>query len=153
VPNGVRLCAACLSVPLPFEHPLAAVDCDHPWDGLNTNFKFHAALDLEHAPAQRLRATFECGDTPAPTLLLPVPLSAERLRERSYDQAWELARRIGRVLLCEGPMRACSWASRTRRISSPCPKNNALATSRAAFAVEPRRLAEVRSRSVPWSTT
>jgi predicted amidophosphoribosyltransferase len=33
---------------------------------------------------------------PRPDLLLPVPLSAERIRERGYNQAWELARRFRR---------------------------------------------------------
>jgi ComF family protein len=31
-------------------------------------------------------------------LLLPVPLSNQRLRQRGYDQAWELARALGKVL-------------------------------------------------------
>jgi len=35
---------------------------------------------------------------PFPTKLLPVPLARERLRERGYNQAWELARRLGRHL-------------------------------------------------------
>ncbi|HSB99637.1 MAG TPA: phosphoribosyltransferase family protein, partial [Burkholderiaceae bacterium] len=33
-----------------------------------------------------------------PQLLLPVPLSHERLRERGYNQAWELARRLAQRL-------------------------------------------------------
>ena len=34
----------------------------------------------------------------APALLSPVALSHQRLRERGYNQAWELARRLGRWL-------------------------------------------------------
>jgi ComF family protein len=39
--------------------------------------------------------------TQPPTLLLPVPLSRQRLRERGYNQSWELARRLGRRLRLE----------------------------------------------------
>jgi ComF family protein len=35
---------------------------------------------------------------PTVDCVLPVPLSTQRLRERGYNQAWELARRIGEQL-------------------------------------------------------
>ena len=101
VPEGVRLCGACLTDPPPYARTLAAVDYDHPWDALITQFKFHGALELVPALTQRLLAAAERSGAPAPSLLLPVPLSRERLRERGYNQAWELARRLGRGLHCE----------------------------------------------------
>ena len=45
-------------------------------------------------------------------LVLPVPLSRERLRERGYNQAWELARRLARALGCDAPSATCCCASR-----------------------------------------
>ena len=147
VPDGVRLCGACLNDPAPFAHALAALDYNHPWDGLITQFKFHGALDLAPALTRRLLAAFEVSGTPAPTLLLPVPLSTERLRERGYNQAWELARRLGRALRCPtDPNLLLRIKDTPHQLAFP-PEQRA-GNVRAAFAVEPRRLAELRGRSV-----
>lgn len=147
LPDGARLCGACLSEPPPFARALAAVDYGHPWDGLITHFKFHGALDLAPALAQRLLTTFEHGDAPAPALLLPVPLSTERLRERGYNQAWELTRRLGRALRCEADARLLLRIKDTPHQLAFPPEQRA-GNVRAAFAVEPRRLADVRGRRV-----
>jgi ComF family protein len=147
VPEGVRLCGACLTDPPPFARTLAAVDYDHPWDGLITQFKFHGALDLAPALMQRLLSAFERADVPAPTLLLPVPLSRERLRERGYNQAWELARRLGRALHCEADARLLLRVKDTPH-QLALPTDRRAGNVRAAFAVEPLRLAELRGRSV-----
>jgi ComF family protein len=147
VPEGVRLCGACLTDPPPFARTLAAVDYDHPWDGLITQFKFHGALDLAPALMQRLLSAFEQGNMPSPTLLLPVPLSRERLRERGYNQAWELARRLGRALHCEADARLLLRVKDTPH-QLALPTDRRAGNVRAAFAVEPLRLAELRGRSV-----
>ncbi len=147
VPDGVRLCGACLNDPPPFARALAALDYDHPWDGLITQFKFHGALDLAPALTRRLLANFEVSDTPAPALLLPVPLSTERLRERGYNQAWELARRLGRALKCPADAHLLLRIKDTPH-QLAFPPGQRAGNVRAAFAVEPRRLAELRGRSV-----
>jgi ComF family protein len=74
-----------------------------PWDRLITAFKFHRQVELAGALSQTieravLAAVPDAEPARQPTLLLPVPLSRERLRERGYNQAWELARRLGRRL-------------------------------------------------------
>ena len=147
VPAGIQVCGACLTDPPPFARTLAAVDYDYPWDGLVTHFKFHGALALAPALTQRLLAAFERGDLPAPTLLLPVPLSTERLRERGYNQAWELARRLARALRCDADARLLLRVKDTPHQLAFPPEQRA-GNVRAAFAVEPRRLAELRGRSV-----
>ncbi|HEY9064232.1 MAG TPA: ComF family protein, partial [Burkholderiaceae bacterium] len=89
VPAGTALCGACLTDPPPFERALAALDYGFPWADLITRFKFHDGLDLAGAFAQRIVAA-QAADPhaiPRPELLLPVPLSAERIRERGYNQA------------------------------------------------------------------
>lgn len=147
VPPGASVCGACVGDPPPFARTLAAVDYDHPWDGLITHFKFHAALDLAPALAQRLLVAFEQSGTPAPTLLLPVPLSTERLRERGFNQAWELARRLGRALRCDTDAHLLLRMKDTPHQLAFPPEQRA-GNVRAAFAVEPRRLAEVRGRRI-----
>lgn len=142
VPSGTGLCGACLIDPPPFEQALAAVDYAHPWDGLITQFKFHSALDLAPALTQRLLDTFRHGGDPAPALLLPIPLSAERLRERGYNQAWELARRLARALDCRADTGLLLRVKDTPHQLALAPDQRA-GNVRAAFAVEPRRRAEL----------
>jgi ComF family protein len=142
VPAAAALCGACLTDPPPFEHTLAAVDYAHPWDGLITQFKFHSALDLAPALTQRLLDTFHDVDEPAPKLLLPIPLSAERLRERGYNQAWELARRMARALDCHADASLLLRVKDTPHQLALAPDQRA-GNVRAAFAVEPRRRAEL----------
>jgi ComF family protein len=147
VPGAGRMCGACLIDPPPFARALAGVDYDHPWDGLITHFKFHGALDLAPSLAQRMLAAFERSGGEAPSLLLPVPLSSERLRERGYNQAWELARRIARPLRCAADPHLLLRIRDTPH-QLALPPGQRASNVRAAFAVEPRRLAEVRGRRV-----
>lgn len=95
-PSDVLRCAACIAQPPPFVCGVAAVDYAFPWSGLIAAFKFHQALDLTQALSQLLsdavRAAY--AGQALPSLVLPVPLSPDRLRERGMNQAWELARRV-----------------------------------------------------------
>ena len=147
VPEGAEVCGSCLTDPPPFDGSVAALDYSHPWDGLITHFKFHAALDLAPALAARLLAAVRHSGAPHPSLLLPIPLSAQRLRERGYNQAWELARRIAGALHCQADAHLL-----LRVKDSPhqlaLPREQRAANVRGAFAVEPMRLGELRGRSV-----
>ena len=105
---GLRLglsapaCGACLREPPPFEHAVCVADYGFPWDGLITQFKFEGRVDLAGLLAdalagalrQRLPEALLQGGAPTVGLVLPVPLSADRLAERGYNQAWEIARRV-----------------------------------------------------------
>ena len=147
VPAGVSTCGACLIDPPAYATTLAAVDYDHPWDRLITSYKFHAGLDLAPAFAARMLATQRHAATPAPTLLLPIPLSDARLRERGYNQAWELARRVGRALACPADAKLLLRVRDTPHQLALPPEERA-GNVRAAFAVEPSRRAELAGRSV-----
>lgn len=98
------VCADCRREPPPFDAAWAALDYGPPWNRLISAFKFHAAPELAGPLADlMLRAHRADPIDPGhaadpPELLLPVPLTAERWRERGYNQAWELARRLGPVL-------------------------------------------------------
>ena len=147
VPATVTLCGSCLADPPPFVRSVAALAYSHPWDGLITHFKFHAALDLAPLLAARLLEAVQCSDVPHPSLLLPVPLSPQRLRERGYNQAWELARRLGRALHCPADARLL-----LRVKDSPhqlaFPRAQRAANVRGGFAVEPLRRSELRERHI-----
>lgn len=106
-------CSACLLRPPTFERAFAALDYTYPWDGLVTRFKFGAACELASPLAAQMavalrRATAGSG-CPSPQVLLPVPLSDARQRERGYNQAWELARRVGPAL---GVATQARWVER-----------------------------------------
>lgn len=105
--TDLAACGACLREPPPFARTCCAVDYAFPWVQVLQAFKFQGQDDLAQPLAQLLADAIT--RNPAhqgalPRLLLPVPLSPQRLRERGYNQAWELARHLGRAL--ELPARA-----------------------------------------------
>ncbi len=95
LPAGARQCGACIKNPPPLDQCLAAVDYAYPWSQLIQDYKFHAEPGLVRSFATLLRATpwveplLEAAD-----LVLPLPLSGERLKERGYNQALLLARQL-----------------------------------------------------------
>jgi len=144
-------CGACVANPPPLDRCIAALDHAFPWDGLLRRFKFEQALELRGALADRLAQALSAAqaDHPAalPDLILPVPLSRERLRERGYNQSLEIARVLGRRLGVRAPSR---WLLRVRE-GAP---QTALALDldvrrrnvRGAFAVEPHHLDRIQGR-------
>jgi ComF family protein len=145
--TGVSVCGECLIAPPPFASALAAVDYAYPWDRLISDFKFKDALDLADALARLLIGAHAQRLQPAPDLMLAVPLSVGRLRERGYNQSWELARRCAQQLKCQSDDRLLLRIKDTpHQLGLPLEKR---ATNvHGAFAVEPTRRAELRGRSV-----
>ena len=77
---------------------MCAVDYVFPWDHLVREFKFHGRTELASVLAQRLSAAVQRQGAGPVQWVLPVPMTNQRLRERGYDQAWELARRVAAAL-------------------------------------------------------
>lgn len=146
-PDGVAACGACLRSPPPFARTIAAVDYAFPWSGLITAFKFHQTLDLAAALAELLARAVQTSDAARPTLLLPVPLSAERLAERGANQAWELTRRIGRRLGIEARPGVLRRLVNTPHLAN-LPREQRTATIRGAFCLAPEQARSVRDRCV-----
>jgi ComF family protein len=147
VPPGAAQCGACLLHPPPYGAAVAAFDYAFPWDGLITRFKFNAALDLAALLAQQLGEAVQRAELDAPDLVLPVPLSPVRLRERGYNQAWEIARRVPRTRAwCADP--ALLLRVKDTPHQTTLPPGERAANVRGAFAIEPLRAAEVRGRRV-----
>jgi ComF family protein len=93
-------CSTCMEAPPAFDATLALADYRAPLDLLARGLKFRARLALGTTFAQQLaRAAIDTLD-PAdrPDVIVPVPLSRERLIERGYNQAWQIARPLGRAL-------------------------------------------------------
>lgn len=91
------LCPRCLRRQPPFDRVIAPFLYVPPVDALVHRFKFRRDLPAGRLLAQLLAAHLTDEQT-LPQLLLPVPLHARRLRERGYNQAWELTRTLARLL-------------------------------------------------------
>ena len=147
VPDGVEVCGGCLISPPPFERTTAAVSYAPPWNWLINDFKFRNALDLaDSLAALLLQSQPPQADTPL-SLMVPVPLNADRLRERGYNQSWELARRCGRHLGCQADSALLIRIKDTSRQASLSREQRAI-NMRGAFAVEPTRRSEIRGRAI-----
>ncbi len=135
-------CGQCLHKRPPLERTVAALDYRFPWDGLLQHFKYHQALELRETLLERLNQTLDASEVESPDLLLPVPLSRERLQERGYNQAYELAKALARRrgLACEPEL--------LLRVKHNAQQAGLALTERAAnvrgvFAIEPTRAAEL----------
>ncbi len=91
---GGALCGACLAAPPSFDATVAALAYRFPADVLIQALKFHGTLAVA-ALLGRMLAQCVAG-TPRVDAVLPVPLSAARLRARGYNQSMEIARGVAR---------------------------------------------------------
>lgn len=97
-------CGRCQAAPPAFDATLAAADYALPVDRLVLQLKFAGQLALARLLASLLGEAVtraERADAPAlprPALLCPVPLGAQRLAERGYNQSLQIARPLGRQL-------------------------------------------------------
>lgn len=100
VGTSPRLCVDCIRHPPPVDGTLVAVTYAYPWSELITRYKFgnrpgwapfFAGMLLRAAGARAVLDTLQAHD-----LIIPMPLSAERLQSRGFNQAWALTRALAR---------------------------------------------------------
>lgn len=148
VPAEVAQCGACLVDGTPLDHCVAAVDYAFPWSQLVAQFKFQPdpawaaplAAILRNAPhAQHL---LDGAD-----IILPVPLSRERLAERGFNQALQLARHLGaRHKLHAHVLQRVGHAHAQAQVGLP--RAQRLRNQRGAFMLHPDRASAVHNRRV-----
>jgi ComF family protein len=90
-------CVRCRLAPPAWSRVVAGVDYGYPWDRALADLKFHQRLEPAAALLRPLLARLE-DVRGSGVRVVAVPLSRERLRERGYNQSWELARRLARAL-------------------------------------------------------
>jgi len=151
--TGSPLCGHCAVQPPPLDLAFAAIPYAYPWSTLVAGYKFgerhgwagfFAGLLLQ---TPGLTEVF--GDLGPEDWLLPIPLSAERLQARGFNQAWELCAALAR----QTPTLARTDARlllRTRhtRPQSQLKRQERLANVKGAFQVDPLRAAQLRGRRV-----
>lgn len=95
LPAAGMTCGQCLMQPPAFERVVAPWTYNFPIDSLITRFKHSAKWPYGHLLgdllAQSLQHRFN-EDLPRPDVLVPVPMSTRRLRQRGFNQAALLAR-------------------------------------------------------------
>jgi ComF family protein len=119
-----NICGACLGHPPRFDAVTAAFAYDWPLSTLIHHYKYAGNLALARLLANALGT---CIATPV-DLILPMPLAPQRLRERGFNQALEMARIISRatglplaVDACRrvrdgAPQAALPWQERAKNI-------------------------------------
>jgi ComF family protein len=89
-----HLCGRCIQDPPAYAVTYAAALYEGQLRTAIGNFKFHQRPNLDRPLALLLAARLP--ESLNVDLLVPVPLHPARLRERTYNQAWLLARELGR---------------------------------------------------------
>lgn len=144
-PCGAAVCGDCLHAPPPQARAVAALAYAYPWDRLLSAFKFRAGLELAPVLAGLVVRAVQADGAPQVDLVAPVPLGRTRLRERGYNQAWELARRVAHALALPAEPRLLQRLADTPQ-QVTLPRSRRLANVRGCFGVE--RAGGVRGRRV-----
>ncbi|MGE5169566.1 MAG: ComF family protein [Rudaea sp.] len=92
-PDGGE-CGACLTKPPPFAAAIAAWRYAFPADRLLQSFKYGGRLALAEPLAVALEAAVRVRGAPLPQRMIAMPLSSRRQRERGFNHAHEIARRV-----------------------------------------------------------
>ena len=145
VADGVSRCSECTRTPPPLDACLAACTYAWPWPECIAEFKFRGDAGQAAPLATLLRsAPWVEPALDAADMVLPMPLAPARLRERGFNQAHEIARRLAprktdaTLLLRTRETTAQSGLTRAERLRN----------LGGAFALEPLRAATVRDRRV-----
>lgn len=96
-----KKCGNCLTHPPAFQRTYAMFPYQPPIKPWIRQLKFHQQLSYANAlgrlMAERIQAQWY-RQKPLPDLIIPVPLHDQRMRERGFNQALEIARPISRLL-------------------------------------------------------
>ena len=140
VPTGVQQCGACITTPPPLDACLAAVPYAFPWSNLVADFKFRQHPGWARTFTQLLRAApWVEPALDAADLLIPMPLSHQRLRERGYNQSLVLASALDASKTAHGVLLRMTDAPPQRTL----PRSERLRAVTHAYAVDPLQAPKV----------
>ncbi len=145
VPSDVIRCGKCLKHPPPLDACHAAVSYGWPWSSCIAGFKFNANPGWAGTLATLMRSA----PWVEPALdrchvVVPMPLSAARLRERGFNQALELARQLA-------PAKADAallLRIRTTQPQASLTREERLRNVSGAFAIDPLRRSRLHQQDV-----
>jgi len=97
LPHADGICMDCEAHSPEFDRALAALDYAPPWSRLLARLKFQDACHLAPWLAERLTKAWQARPQVA-SVILPMPISRVRLRERGYNQSGLVAQALGQRL-------------------------------------------------------
>ena len=137
----------------PVDAVLVALDYAYPWSRLISAYKFgdqpgwaafFAAMLLKSPGVNQALASLQATD-----LILPVPLSKERLQTRGFNQAWELAAALasqsGSPARLDGTL---LLRVKNTRPQTELKREARLENVKGAFQIDPLRALEVKGKRV-----
>jgi ComF family protein len=145
LPPGLTHCGRCLTNPPPLDACHTAVTYDFPWSALIAQYKFNGQAGWARVFATLMRSApwvepvLESAD-----LVLPMPLSRERLADRGFNQALELAK----LLAPKQTDATLLLRLRNTPAQAALDRKGRLANVKGAFAVDPLRAETVREKKV-----
>jgi len=141
-------CGDCLQNPPAFDDSIVACDYAAPQDQLVLALKFGHQLALAPLFASMLRdAILQFSPNSLPDLLCAVPLGQQRLRERGFNQATEIARPLARHLGIVFSVHALHRVRETSQQSSLTP-NARVNNVKNAFMLDETLLSKVKGAHV-----
>ena len=145
VPAGVQQCGDCLLHPPPVDQCLAAVAYAYPWSGLVVDFKFHQHTGWARTLALLMRsAPWVEPALDQADLLIPMPLSSQRLQERGFNQTLELARALEPAKVAQGLL----LRLHDTPPQSALPRTERMRSVQGVYAVEPLQASALKSQRV-----
>jgi len=97
-PRLEALCGHCQTQPPAYDRCQAMLSYQPPGDHLLQKLKFNGRLEMARVLGELMAHWLESVCEQRPDIVIPVPLHQDRLRERGFNQAAELARPIARHL-------------------------------------------------------
>ena len=147
------ICINCIRQPPAVDATLAALDYAYPWSGLISAYKFGAQTGWAPFFADLMckapGVTQALESLQAADLILPIPLSKERMQTRGFNQAWELAA----ALASQSRSAARLDSTLLLRVKNTRPQTELkrearLENVKGAFQIDPLRASEVKGKRV-----
>ena len=102
LPDSAQQCGACLNAPPFFDKTISVFHYQRPIRQMLSQYKYQGKLDYVPTFADmlafKIRASYQKSRGALPDLILSVPLSEARLKQRGFNQSLELAKVVSRVL-------------------------------------------------------
>ena len=96
--SDLDYCGRCLHHAPPFDGCFCPFRYEPPIDDQLRQFKYYQRPELARSIARLLCAEILTHQLEMPDLLIPVPLHISKLRQRGFNQAWQLTRHVSRLL-------------------------------------------------------
>lgn len=151
--SATDCCIECIRQSPPVDATHASFTYAYPWSALIARYKFgdqprwaafFAGLMLQSSALQDELAALSAQD-----VIVPLPLSAQRLQTRGFNQAWELAAELSRLSLSPARTEAnLLLRVRHTQAQTELKRDARLVNVKGAFQVDPLRVQMLKGRKV-----